>query len=141
MSRQDAKTPREGILEPGEAADALASAVIDAALEVHRSLGPAFLESLYENALSHELSLRGLRFERQLMVPVRYKNVVVGEGRADFLVGELLVVELKALPALAPIHIAQVISYLKAMGLSLGLLLNFGERHMRTGCRRIALTR
>ena len=74
------------------------------------------------------------------MVPVLYKGRRVGEGRADLVVGGRLVVELKALPTLAPVHLAQVISYLKAMGLALGLLINFGERNLKTGCRRVVLT-
>jgi GxxExxY protein len=110
-------------------------------LEVHRHLGPAFAESVYENALCLELALRGVTFERQVTVPVLYKDKVVGEGRADLVVGERLVVELKATPALVPANLVQVVSYLKATGLTLGLLLNFGERHLRTGCRRVVLTR
>ena len=142
MSREAAKPPREEALrEPDERSEILASMVLDAALEVHRNLGPAFLESVYENALCHELSLRGVPFERQVAVPVLYKNLLVGEGRADLVVGERVVVELEALPALGPVHLAQVVSYLEATGLALGLLVNFGERHLRTGCRRVVLTR
>jgi GxxExxY protein len=115
--------------------------VVDAALEVHRYLGPSFTESVYENALCDELFLRQVPFDRQVAVRVAYKGVGVGEGRADLVVGERFVVELKALPALAPVHLAQVLLYLKAMGLTLGLLVNFGERHFRTGCRRVVLTR
>jgi len=128
------------VKEPDEASDALVRVVVDAALEVHRSLGPAFLESVYESALCHELSLRYVPFARQVAVRVAYKGVNVGEGRADLVVGKRVVVELKALPALGPAHLAQVLSYLKAMGLTLGLLVNFGERHFRTGCRRVMLT-
>jgi GxxExxY protein len=127
--------------EPDKASDAVASVVFDAALEVHRHLGPAFVESVYENALCHELRRRRVRFERQVAVPVRYKGLLVGEGRADLVVGERVVVELKALPALGPVHLAQVISYLRATGLPLGLLVNFGERHVRTGFRRVVLTK
>jgi GxxExxY protein len=142
MSRQAAKPPREEeSREPDEASDTLASVVLDAALEVHRNLGPAFLENVYENALCHELSLRRVSFERQVVVPIRYKDVLVGEGRVDLVVGGLVVVELKALPALAPVHLAQALSYLKAMRLGLGLLVNFGERQLKTGCRRVVLTR
>jgi len=115
--------------------------VVDAALEVHRHLGPAFLESVYENALCHELSLRNVPFERQVAVCVAYKDLPVGEGRADLIVAQRVVVELKALPALGPVHLAQILSYLKATGLVLGLLFTFGERHFKTGCRRVVLTR
>ena len=103
-------------------------------------LGPAFAESVYENALCHELELRGVPYERQVVLPVFYKNQLVGEGRADLIVGDQLVVELKALPALTPVHLAQVLSYLRATGLELGLLLNFGERQLASGCRRVVLT-
>ena len=101
--------------EPDETTDAIASVVLDAALEVNRHLGP-FLESVYENAHCHELSLRNMAFERQVAVSVLYKELSVGEGRADLIVGQRLVVELKALPALAPVHPAQTLSYLKATG-------------------------
>ncbi len=141
MSRQAAKPPRERWGEPDETTDALASVVLDAALEVHRHLGTAFLESVYENALCHELTLRNVAFERQVAVSVLYKKLSVGEGRADLIVGQRVVVELKALPGVGPVHLAQTLSYLKATGLRLGLLVNFGERHLRTGCRRVVLTR
>jgi GxxExxY protein len=75
-----------------------------------------------------------------VVVPVRYKGLLVGEGRADVLVDGLLVVELKAVPAVAPVHVAQVLSYLRAMGLELGLLVNSGERHLEAGCRRVVLS-
>jgi GxxExxY protein len=121
--------------------DAWAAVVVDAAIEVHRHLGPAFAESVYENALCRELELRDVPFERQVTVPLEYKGIPIGEGRVDVQVGGVLVVELKALPAVLPVHGSQVISYLKATGLSLGLLLNFGERTLKTGIRRVALTR
>jgi GxxExxY protein len=143
VSRQDAKTPSETprLVEPGEEVDALARVVVDAAMEVHRHLGPAFAEAVYENALCHELGLRSVSFEQQVVVPVRYKDLPVGEGRADVIVGHLIIVELKALPALAPAHLSQVLSYLKATGLTLGLLINFGEHYLKTGIRRLVLTR
>ncbi len=128
------------MFEPSEELDGLARIVVDAALEVHRGLGSAFAEGIYENALAHELWLRSVAFERQVVVPVHYKGIVVGEGRADLLVGGLLVVELKALPALLPAHVSQVLCYLRALHLQLGLLLNFGERQIRHGCRRVILT-
>jgi len=129
------------IRDPSDSDNALARALVDAAFEVHRCLGPGFSENVYENALCHELCRRGLPFQRQVPMAVFYKGAVVGEGRADLIVGQRLVVELKALPALAPVHSAQVISYLKATGLTLGLLVNFGERQLRTGLRRVVLTR
>ena len=104
MSRQAAKPLSEKgwSKEPSAAADDLAGVVLDAALEVHRNLGPGFVESVYEKALCHELSLRKVAFDMQVVLCVRYKGVVVGEGRADLLVGRTLLVELKALPPLLP---------------------------------------
>ena len=126
--------------EPGDLADQYAATVVDAAIEVHRHLGPAFLEQVYENALCHELRTREVPFERQLFVPVLYKGLKVGEGRIDLLVGSLVVLELKALPDLKRIHTAQLLSYLKATRLRLGLLLNFGQLRMRSGIRRLVHT-
>jgi GxxExxY protein len=136
VSRQAAESQR-AFEEPTESDNALAGALVDAALEVHRHLGPGFAENVYENALCHELSLRELAFDRQVVVAVSYKGAAVGQGRADRVVGGRLIVEIKALPALAPVHTAQVISYLKATGLTLALLVNFGERQLRTGLRRV----
>jgi len=126
--------------EPATPLDAAARAVIGAALDVHRYLGPGFLESIYEAALAAELELRGIGFERQKRIPVLYKHRVIGEHRADFLVGTQLIVELKSADKILPIHEAQVISYLKAADLELGLLINFNEKLLRNGVRRIVLT-
>lgn len=127
--------------EPDFALDETARIVVDAAVEVHRVLGPGLLESVYEQALSVELGLRGVRFARQVPVSVRYKNVAVGEARLDFLVAERLVVELKACQGLLPLHFAQVLSNLKASDRSLGLLINFNVRLLRQGVRRVIRTR
>jgi GxxExxY protein len=137
MNRQDAKITK---VEPDKRVDGLARAVIGAAIEVHRHLGPGFLESVYEEALEVELGLRSIPFERQKPVSVSYKEHDVGEGRVDLLVGNELLVELKAIDALAPIHKAQVISYLRAMGLHLGLLINFNVPVLRAGIQRIVLS-
>jgi GxxExxY protein len=127
--------------EPENRLDALARVVVDAALEVHKALGPGFAESVYEEALAIELGGREVPFERQASVRVNYKGHPVGEGRVDLLVGAALVVELKSVEALAPIHVAQVISYLKTLNQPLGLLLNFNGSLLRDGIRRIVLTR
>src|SRR5262245_57365186 len=111
MERQAAKPPRS---EPREELDRWAHAVIGAAIEVHRYLGPGYLESIYEEALAIELELRGLHVRRQLIMPVEYKGHVVGEHRIDMLVEDELLLELKAVEAVAPVHLAQVHSYLKA---------------------------
>ena len=137
MNRQDAKSAK---IEPNSRVDALARAVIGAAIEVHRILGPGYLESVYEEALALEFALRQIPFERQNPVSVIYKGHPVGASRLDFLVGGCLIVELKAVDALAPVHQAQVISYLKATGLHLGLLMNFNVPILKDGIRRMVLS-
>ena len=99
--------------------------IIGAAIRVHEELGPGFLESFYEEALCVELDSLGLRYQRQLLVPVRYRAAVVGEHRLDLLVEGGVVVELKAIERFEPIHFATVRSYLKATNCTVGLLLNF----------------
>jgi GxxExxY protein len=127
--------------EPGEHIDALANAVIGAAIEVHRVLGPGYLESVYEQALAIELDRRGIPFERQKTTAVCYKGHAIGEGRLDFLIGGRVVVELKATDGIAPIHVAQVLSYLKALRLPLGLLINFNVRLLKNGgIKRVVLS-
>ena len=108
-------------------------------MEVHRVLGPGFLESVYEQAMVVEMGLRGIRFERQKPINVSYKGRPIGEGRLDFLVDESLIVELKAAEKLLPIHQAQLMSYLKATECRIGLLINFHERLLKDGIRRLAL--
>lgn len=138
--RQEAKGAKGLRPEPGERLDDLARRVIGAAIEVHRHLGPGFSEAVYEEALAVELELREVPFVRQPPVQIRYKGRLVGQGRPDFLIGGALVVEIKAVAALAPVHQAQLISYLKAFGTQLGLLLNFKETAMRHGIRRVVWT-
>src|SRR5688572_27834431 len=104
-----------------ETAEQLAHAVIGAAIEVHRLIGPGQPESVYENALSHELALRNISHQRQVPIPIVYKGLEVGEGRADLLVGGRLVVELKSCEQLHDVHRAQVRAYLCATGHVLGL--------------------
>jgi GxxExxY protein len=139
MNRQAAKNAKN-TKEPTQEIDNLAHAVIGAAIEVHRILGPGFLESVYEEALCVELELRGIPFSRQASVTVNYKGHTVGEGRLDLLVDNALIVEAKAVDALAPIHTAQVLSYLKATGHQLGLLINFNVPVLKDGIKRIVLT-
>jgi GxxExxY protein len=120
------------------AEDLLTEQIIGAAIEVHQVLGPGLLESAYESCLCHELSLRGLPFRRQVELPVRYKNVRLECGyKIDVLVQELVVVELKAVEALQPVHDAQILTYLKLAQLSVGLLLNFHAPTPKQGLRRI----
>lgn len=113
--------------------------IIGAAIEVHRALGPGFLETVYEQALAVEMNIRGIPFIQQYPVSINYKGKAVGEGRLDFLAGSCLVVELKAVETLLPVHKAQVISYLKTTGLSLGLLINFNVEILRHGIKRVIL--
>ena len=123
--RQSAKAPKEGLDEPSHAVDEAARRVIGAAIEVHRTIGPGFPEIVYERALCVELQLRGIAFERQPSIHVTYKGVNVGAGQLDVLAQGIVVVELKAVNTLLPLHRAQLVSYLKASGHHLGLLLNF----------------
>src|SRR5262249_11491916 len=111
--------------EPDAELDRLASVVISACIAVHSELGAGYAESIYERALCHELQLRDIDFERQVPIPVIYKNEPVGEHRLDLVVGQRLIVELKAIEALGPVHGIQLRSYLKARGERLGLLINF----------------
>jgi GxxExxY protein len=114
--------------------------VIGACIEVHRVLGPGLLESAYEACLAHELTLRGLSFERQQSLPVSYKGVRLECGyRMDFVVHAELVVELKAVERLLPVHEAQLISYLRLTRLPAGLLVNFHAETIRRGLRRLTL--
>ena len=113
--------------------------IIGAAIEVHRALGPGLLESAYESCLAFELLQRGLHFEQQKPLPIIYKQVRLDCGyRLDFVVEESVVIELKAIDSLAPVHQAQVISYLKLGRYPLGLLLNFNVKVLKDGIRRIA---
>jgi len=128
------------MFEPPGQVDVNANTIIGAALEVHRVLGPGFLEAVYAEAMAVELGLRRVRFERQRPIGLLYKGRPVGEGRLDFLVDNALVLELKAVEKLLPIHQAQVLSYLKSTGCQLGLLINFNERLLRDGIRRVILS-
>jgi GxxExxY protein len=115
----------------------LAHQIIGAAIEVHRLLGPGFLESIYERALCHELTLRGLPFQSQIPLSVRYKDIEIPGQRLDLLVGERVITDLKTVDSFAPIHHAQVLSYLKTTGLRLGLLINFNVLVLKDGIKRV----
>jgi len=104
----------------------LTFAIIGAATEVHRILGPGFLETVYQSALARELTLRGIHFEQQVHLPVSYKDVLVGEYIADFIIDGKLIVEIKAVSNFNSQHQAQAMHYLTATGCRLALLLNFG---------------
>ncbi len=109
----------------------LSYAIIGAAMEVHRILGPGFLEAVYQAALAHELTLRGIRFEQFKKLPVYYKGVLVGDYEADFVVEDKIILELKAVSAFHPKHEAQALNYLTATGFQLAILLNFGAESLQ----------
>jgi GxxExxY protein len=116
----------------------ITEAVIGAAIEVHRHLGPGLLESAYEECLCYELSLLGLRFERQVHVPVDYKGLHLDCAyRLDLLVEGIVIVEIKAIDDLLPIHKAQLLTYMRASGKNLGLLINFNVSVLKNGIKRI----
>jgi GxxExxY protein len=120
-----------------EGDEALAHRVIGAAIEVHRHLGPGFIESIYKKAMIHELSALGLMVEKEKEIMVPYKGIDIPGQRLDLLVCGRIIVELKAVQSLLPIHEAQLISYLKATRLRLGLLINFHVPILKEGIRRI----
>jgi len=124
--------------EPDPELNRITNAIIGAAIEVHRALGPGFPESVYERALHMEFARRRIPFVCQAPVTVTYKGESVGEGKVDFLVEGKVIVELKAVEMLALIHTAQVISYLRALRLRLGVIINFNVRVLKDGIKRIA---
>ena len=133
MEQEDAKTRRfrdcSGV-------------VIGACIEVHRHLGPGLLESAYEHCLVYELGLLGLRYDRQRPVPLRYKGVELDCGyRLDLVVEDALIVEIKCVDRLLPIHQAQLITYLRLTKLDAGLLVNFREAALKNGLKRLVLSR
>lgn len=120
--------------------DVVARQIVDAAFTVHKALGPGLLENVYEVCLVHELRKRGLRTDHQVTLPVVYDNIRLDAGlRLDLLVEETVIVELKAVERLLPVHKAQVLTYLKLTGRRLGLLINFNVPVIKDGIHRIAL--
>jgi GxxExxY protein len=120
--------------------DQTARAIVDTGLKVHKALGPGLLESAYEHCLAYELVSRGLAVRRQVPMPILYEDVVLDAGyRLDLLVNELVIVEIKSVDALAPLHEAQVLTYLKLSKLRLALLINFNTPLFKQGVRRLAL--
>jgi GxxExxY protein len=116
----------------------LTDQIIGAAIEVHRTLGPGLLEATYEACLFHELTLRGLSVARQKALPVVYKGVQVDCGyRVDLLVDARVIVEIKAIARLEPVHTAQLLSYLRLFGVNVGLLINFNVTQLKIGLRRL----
>jgi GxxExxY protein len=117
----------------------ISGAIVDAAYQLHAKLGPGLLESVYEELLSYELTKRNLKVERQKQVPVFYDENKIDLGfRADLVVEDIVLVELKSVETLAPVHKKQILTYLKVSGLKLGLLINFGAPLIKDGIVRIA---
>jgi len=130
INRRDAETLRF---------NELTERVIGACIEIHRALGPGLLESTYEECLCYELSQAGIKFERQKPLPVHYKEVNLECGyRLDLVIEQKLIVELKSVDEILPIHEAQLLTYLKLSGLTLGLLVNFNVPVLKAGIKRIA---
>ena len=119
--------------------EGLTRAIIGAAMEVHRTLGPGFVESVYRFALARELTLRGLVTQSEVEVQVKYKEFVVGRHRLDLLVENQVILELKAAQGIADAHLSQALSYMKATSLPVSLIINFGEPTLRW--KRLARTR
>jgi GxxExxY protein len=118
----------------------LGNAVIEAALRVHKLLGPGLLESAYEHCLAHELGLRGVPLRRQAALPIVYDGVKLDAGyRLDLLVGDAVIVEVKSVDVRTPLHQAQLLTYLKLSGCRLGLLLNFNAPLLKQGMKRLVL--
>jgi GxxExxY protein len=124
--------------EPPRWIDAIARDVVDASMKVHTKLGPGLLESAYEACVAHELIRRGRKVARQVALPIVYEDVKLDAGyRMDLLVDDGVVVEVRAVEALAPIHEAQMLTYLKLSGRRLGLLINFNVVLLKHGVRRL----
>ncbi len=123
-----------------DCSEATIATVLDCAFEVHRELGPGLLESVYEQAMAFELTERGIVFERQVEVKAIYKGQDLGLGfRADIVVEENLLIELKAVDELSPAHLAQTMTYLRLLSLKRGLLLNFNKRLLKEGIKRVVI--
>ncbi len=122
--------------------DEITQRIIGFAIEVHRTLGPGLLESVYEECLCSELEAAALSFERQVLLPVSYKGRALDGGyRIDLVVEKSVVVEIKAVEALLPVHQAQLLTYMKLSGIPTGLLLNFHAAFLKDGIRRMTLAR
>lgn len=127
-----------GVAETRMNENAVARAVLDAAFKVHTQLGPGLLESVYEAVLAYEIAKLRITVRRQVPIPIKYEELIFEEGfRADLIVGEKVIVELKSVEALAPVHAKQLLTQLRLSGKHLGLLINFGEIHLKNGLERV----
>src|SRR6266568_3317150 len=117
----------------------IANMIMDAAFLIHRELGPGLLESVYEVVLARQLTDKGLAVERQMPIPIQFQGIVFDEGfRADLFVEQKVIIELKSVERLQPVHSKQLLTYLRLTGCRLGLLINFGENLMKDGFKRVA---
>ena len=129
-----------GIAHIPQATEDVAAHIVDAGLRVHEALGPGLLESAYEHCLAHELTQRGKAVQRQVPMPIFYNGTQLDAGyRIDLLVENCVVVEIKALDAILPIHHAQILTYLRLSGCRLGFLMNFNVPLYKSGLRRVVL--
>ena len=126
------------VIRDGRHAD-LTDRIIGCAIEVHRHLGPGLLENVYESALCHELGLHGLSITRQVGVPLFYKGQLLSEHRPDLIVEGAVVVEVKSVSRIEPVHESQVLTYMRVTGVGVGLLLNFNTAVLKNGIRRFVL--
>jgi len=135
MHHEDSKARRLD-----EATESLATEIVDAAFKIHSSLGPGLLENVYETCLAHELHRRGINFESQVSLPIRYEGLNLDAGlRLDLVVGGKVIIECKAVEALLPVHKAQILTYLKLSGHHLGFLINFNVTTIKEGLKRVIL--
>lgn len=132
-------SPRNrGILMPSTELNAISETIIGSAIEVHRALGPGLLESAYEACLMYELLNSGLKVEQQKPLPIAYKNTTIDCGyRLDIIVEDSVIIELKSVEQILPIHKSQLLSYLRLSGLTLGLLINFNVELLKQGLHRV----
>ncbi len=116
----------------------IAEIIVDAAFKVHKSLGPGLFESVYETVMAHEIEGRGLTVERQKVIPINYEGMAFDEGfRADLVVSDKVIVELKSVETLSPVHKKQLLTYLRLADKRLGLLINFGSNLIKDGIARV----
>jgi len=119
--------------------NSLTARIIGCAIDVHKALGPGLLESAYDRALCVELAYEGLQFQRQVGCPVTYRGRAVGEYRLDLLIEDAVIIEVKSVDRFEPVHVAQILTYLKATGKRLGLIINFNVPVLKDGVRRVVL--
>jgi GxxExxY protein len=141
MNHRDTETQRETQRDPiPDAVNETSGVIVDAAFQVHKTLGPGLLERVYEECLQYELDNRGLNVRRQVRVPLMYKELEFDCGfRIDLLVNNEVVVEVKAIEGVLPIHTAQLLTYLKITELRVGLLINFNQTTIKNGIHRFVL--